>query len=299
MILEVLGQSLWDAKHRAQCVHNVEVNMLDNLNETQHTKVIVDDVVKTLRQCPRAILYFDEIDLMLPVQHEIITRIMEGKAIQSTAVSASLATFIFLSGAGAQTLLQASLKKNFARDGVSLGIAQDTLIKLFQPGNDFWNHANADKINWPKVALRLERKYLSLVPFFPLRRVDVRSCLRGEVLQSLQTLQEHKLISGSSYDEKIFDWLLTLYPHAFMERPPHLTKKGCKGATELVGKHIYGGVQEIMKSRQSTGVNPYADKHLYLATPPPVADGDDPEEGDGQIATVALFDGAPPRSARS
>ncbi len=59
---------------------------------------------------------------------------------------------------------------------------QDALVKLFQPDNrEFWGHEKAANVLWPKVALGLEKTILSFVPFFPLRRVDVRACLKGEV----------------------------------------------------------------------------------------------------------------------
>lgn len=315
LILDVLGSSLWAPAHRRACVHMVEVNMLDQLSAERHTKVIVDDVIKTLSQCPRAVLYFDEIDMMTPAQHDTVVALVKNRAYNSSLPSPNLAIFVFLSGAGSQTLLELGIPKLFARDAVSLGIAQHELIKLFQPKSSFWNHPDADKINWPKVALRLEQSVLSFVPFFPMRRVDIRACLRGETMHSLATLKEHKLIASYSVDERVFDWFVEQWPHAWTQKPPYLTKKGCKSPTELVGSHIYGGVQHMMKAQRaspdSEAVGPYAQKHIHVAPPPaapaatPHAEGDadadagtDADDGAAKIAIVAAFDGAPPRNAR-
>ena len=83
---------------------------------------------QTLRRCPRAVLYFDEIDLLLPTMYRTIVSIIEGRAwdhrANATLPSPAKAAFVFLSGAGGNTLLQMALRKGSVRNAVPMAIAQ-------------------------------------------------------------------------------------------------------------------------------------------------------------------------------
>jgi hypothetical protein len=119
-------------------------------------------------------------------------------------------------------------------------------------------------MQWPRYAYKLDKTILFFVPFFVLRKADVLSCLKGELLYSLHTLKDYGLVRETSVDENLYPWLIQQYPHEFHGSYPFLTKEGCQKPTDVIAGSIYSGIQPLIK--YNPGHHMMADKHLYACT---------------------------------
>uniref|UniRef100_A0A1A9WIN6 Torsin-1A C-terminal domain-containing protein n=1 Tax=Glossina brevipalpis TaxID=37001 RepID=A0A1A9WIN6_9MUSC len=174
MVADMIANSVYTNGLQSQFVHKFmgRADFARNEEPYRYRTFIYEKVSKALRDCPRSLFIFDEVDKMPVGAFESLTSIVDYKGIVNR-VDFSRAIFIFLSNtAGVEISKHLG---NLMKEGVR---REDTKMSNFEPTLE---KAAYNMDGGLKKSSLIEAHTIDhFIPFLPLEKSHIYQCLRAE-----------------------------------------------------------------------------------------------------------------------